>query len=158
MYSNQIRNIIGFTFNFHQQCDMNWEMESLDYILEKWEKYIGTDTKSNLFDLESLPLRDKIKTQKWIYTWKISDKEFSKVKEIIYLINRINYKALIYSANTDIRYWNLQDLIDEFSKAIDIEKVNKDLYNNNHEIIKNEIFKWLGKLENKRSYNLNLLV
>jgi hypothetical protein len=158
MDSNQIRNIIGFTFNFHQQCDVTWENESLDYILEKWEKYIGTETKSNLFDLESLPLRDKVKTQKWIDTWKISDNEFSKVKEIIYLINRINYKALIYSVNTDIRYWNLQNLIDEFSKVIDIEMVNKDLYNNNHEIIKIEISKWLNKLENKRSYSLNLLV
>jgi len=159
MDRNQINNIIGFVFNFHKQCDINWEKENPDYIMEKWNKYIGTETISNLFDLESLSSRNKAITKHWIRNWRVSDSKFNEMKEIVYLLNSINTKAiLIPFDNLNIKYWNLEELIDLFSKVIDIEKVNKEFYNHQHALVQREVVKWLNIKENKRAYNLNLLV
>jgi hypothetical protein len=159
MDGNQMSNIVGFVFNLHKQCDINWEKESPDYIMEKWNKYIGTKTISNLFDLESLSPRSKAKTKHWIRIWNVSDSKFHEMKEIVYLINIINTKAILQPIdNSNIRYWNLEELIDLFSKVIDIEKVNKEFYNHQHTLVKREVVKWLNRTENKRAYNLNLLV
>jgi len=155
MNGDQINNIIGFAFNFHKQCDINWVKESPDYIIEKWNKYIGTEAISNLFDLESLSPT----TKQWIKNWNVSDSKFHEMKEIVYLLNIINTKAILIPFNNlNIRQCNLEDLIDEFSKVIDIEKVNKEFYNHQHALVRREVVKWLNIKENKRAYNLNLLV
>jgi hypothetical protein len=165
MNKNQINNIIKLVFNFHLQCDVKWEDQSPDYIKEKWNKYIGTETISNFIDDKYYHLPQLLKNEKinkWIRTWKVSEKDFLEMKEIVYLIQLINSKALIvpedYDKENSIRMWSLQNLMDEFSKVIDIEKVNKEFYNHQHALIKKEIVKWLNKTENKRAYNLNLLI
>lgn len=162
MNINQINNIIGFAFNFHQQCDVKWVEQHPSYIKEKWNKYIGTETISNFIDTKYYHLPQLLKNEsisKWVRNWQISESDFLELKEIIYLISVLNTKAIIVPiVEGKYRVWDLQSLIDEFSKVIDIKKVNKDLYNHQHALVKKEIVKWLDKKENKRAYKLNLLV
>lgn len=165
MDRNQINNIIGFSFNFHKQCDVEWEKQCPSYIKEKWNKYVGTDTTSNFIDgkyyhLTQLLRNDKI--NKWIKIWKVSEKDFLELKEIVYLLCKLNTKAILvpkYELNKGkYQVWDLESLIEEFSLFIDIENVNKEFYNHQHAIVQREIVKWLNQTENKRSYNLNLIL
>jgi len=160
MDRNQINNLVGFVFNFHIQCDVDWEKQDPSYIKEKWGKYIGTDTTSNFivdeyYHLSRLLRNDKI--NKWLNIWKVSEKEFLEMKEIVYLLCVLNTKSIILPEGSD-KVWDLESLIEEFSKFTDIEKINKDLYNHQHAFVQREIVKWLNKPQNKRYYNLNLLV
>ena len=160
MDRNQINNLVGFVFNFHIQCDVDWEKQDPSYIKEKWGKYIGTDTTSNFivdeyYHLSRLLRNDKI--NKWLNIWKVSEKEFLEMKEIVYLLCVLNTKSIILPEGSD-KVWDLESLIEEFSNFIDIEKINKEFYNHQHALVQREIVRWLNKTENKRSYNLNLLV
>lgn len=166
MDRNQINNIIGFVFNFHIQCDVDWEKQDPSYIKEKWNKYIGTGATSNFVEGRYYHLPQLLKNDKidmWINTWKVSEKDFLEMKEIVYLLCVLNKKAIITpegygSSYNQLRVWNLESLIEEFSKFIDIEKINKEFYNHQHAIVQREIVRWLNKKENKRAYNLNLLL
>ena len=170
-----MNNIIGFVFNFHQQCDVEWEKQDPSYIKEKWNKYIGTDPLSNFIDskyyhIPQLLRNDKInkwtndKINKWIKMWKVSEKDFLELKEILYLLCSLNTKAMIIPDGYDeydidgLRIWNLESLIEEFSLFIDTEKINKEFYNHQHAIVQREIVRWLNNPINKRSYNLNLIL
>ena len=78
MDRNQMNNIIGFVFKFHQQC-LKWEEQNPSYIKEKWDKYIGVNAISNFIDGEyynttEILRNDKI--NKWIKMWKVSEKDF----------------------------------------------------------------------------------
>jgi hypothetical protein len=44
------------------------------------------------------------------------------------------------------------------SEVIDKNKINKDEYKGLHELVDREIGYWLWQTDNKRDYNLNLLV
>jgi len=161
-----MNNIIGFVFNFHVQCDIEWEKQDPSYIKEKWNKYIGTDTTSDFingkyYHLPQLLRNEKI--NKWINMWKVSEKDFLEMKEIVYLLCVLNTKAIITPEGYERiegshKVWNLESLIEEFSKFIDIEKINKEFYNHQHAIVQREIVRWLNKTENKRAYNLNLIL
>ena len=50
------------------------------------------------------------------------------------------------------------EIIEIALKIIDTEKVNKEFYNHQHSIVQREIVRWLNKTENKRAYNLNIIL
>ena len=41
MTKEQLDNIIGFCFNFHPQNGINLDSSNGEYLLEKWNKFIG---------------------------------------------------------------------------------------------------------------------
>jgi hypothetical protein len=85
----------------------------------------------------------------------------SGLKEIVTFIQIINMKALtLPGGNSNIfAQWSPSELLDEFERFIgDKNKINKDEYKGLHELVDREIGYWLWQTDNKRDYNLNLLV
>ena len=146
-------NIIGFLFNFHRQCDVELLNQSPSYIREKWNKYIGTKPKSVYDEISNVTI------SKWLKRWHVSNDEFLELKDILYLILLLNTKSLL------VRYdgypwnvWDLETLIDTFSSFVEIKDINNEYYCHSHHLIKMEISKWLDKPENRRTYNLNIIL
>lgn len=156
MEKNQLNNLIRFCFNFHRSMDCDWTMQHPSYILEKWNKYIGVKPNK----LELYPSNDL--TIKWLKTWNVSNKDWEELKEIVTFIQVVNMRALVVSGgNKGNRFiqWSPSELLDEFERLIgDKNKINKDEYKGLHELVDREVEYWLWQTDNKRDYNLNLLV
>ena len=141
MEKSQIDNIIKFCFNFHKDMDVDWVYSSPDYILEKWDKYINQRPKLIYY-------YNNEKISKWIKNWSPSEEELYRLRTILLFLYKINQR----------RFNNLKlsELLDEFEKTtgIYIEDVNKDNYDGLHELLKQQVDKWLNLKENKREYKL----
>lgn len=136
--------------------DCDWAMQHPIYILEKWNKYIGV--KPNKLELYS----SNEQTIKWLKTWNVNNEDWEELKEIVTFIQVVNMKALVVSGgNKGNKFiqWSPSELLDEFERLIgDKNKISKDEYKGLHELIEKEIEYWLWQTDNKRDYNLNLLV
>jgi hypothetical protein len=156
MEKSQLDNLIRFCFNFHQTMDCDWTMQHPSYISEKWDKYIGFEPNK----LELYPSNPQI--TKWLKIWNVSNEDWEELKEIVTFIQIINMKALTLPGGNDsniFAQWSPSELLDEFERFIgDKNKINKDEYKGLHELVDREIGYWLWQTDNKRDYNLNLLV
>lgn len=148
----QIKNLIEFSFLFHPQLDCNWTKQSPSYIKEKWNNYIGIDV-DHVDDIGFLTL----KTQSWLKTWRVSDKDWRELKRVIRYIDSLSYKPLLKVPNHDI--WTLSELVDNFEIQIGpVNSISNVRYSNLHAILKNEINKWITVTENNRDYKLYTLL
>ena len=136
--------------------DCDWTMQHPSYISEKWNKYIGVKPNG----LELYPSNPQ--TTKWLKTWNVSNEDWEELKEIVTFIQVVNMRALVLpGGNKGNRFiqWSPSELLGEFERLIgDKNKINKDEYKGLHELVDREIGYWLWQTDNKRDYNLNLLV
>ena len=158
MEKSQLNNLIRFCFLFHKSMDMR----APDYIKEKWNKYIGF--KPN--ELELYPQDDE--TVSWLKKWNVSNEDWEELKEVINFIRVLNTKAFVVSGgneNRRFKQWSPSDLVEEFERLIgDKEKISNIEVLGLHFIgswpkaCEREIEYWIWQTDNKRDYNLNLLV
>jgi hypothetical protein len=150
----QLDNLIQFCFLFHPQCDCDWKSQSPSYLLEKWNKYIGIDVSHTDFDRSYLTNN----TTTWIKFWKVSDEDWVKLKRVIRFIISLGEKPII-STGKYKTVWTLSELVDNFENQISpTNQIKTDSYNHAHELIRQEIKRWLETTENSREYSLNLIL
>lgn len=145
MNRSKIDNLIKFSFNFHKNMGVYWYDESPDYIVEKWDKYIGVNPTIR----KESPMIESY-FQKWRKgdIWSV---DFDKLESILSFLIAINKRA--------ISCFHVSDLIRIFEEYIgDVDLINNKPYDNLHALIKKEVIKWLNTTENKRDYKLNLLI
>jgi hypothetical protein len=136
--------------------DCNPLEHNFDYILEKWEKYIGTKPKENEnLDWSVLSALDRINFDdnrdfliKWRYKWGLSN--YTKIKEILYFISIINKKGLYLHTPSGI--------IDIYTKLIgDPNLINKYEYKHLHVLVEESFNRWKDTLVNNREFKLIIL-
>lgn len=155
MDTSQLNNLIRFCFLFHKSMVM-WINQHPDYIKEKWNKYIGFTPNK----LELYPQDDKTVT--WLKKWSVSNEDWEELKEVINFIRVINTKLFVVSGgneNRRFKQWSPSDLIEEFERLIgNKEKISNIEVLGLHPLVEKEIEYWMWQTDNKRDYNLNLLL
>lgn len=160
MNKSQLDNLIHFCANFHK-VHVKIEDQNVDYILEKWNKYIGVEPIKN----DNLPSANDISKNyplrsgdlvRWFNRWG-KNGNYDKVKEILNFILITNTKFF----SRDDRYnWTPSELIEIFKNHIgDPEKINTDKYQFLHELVMRSVHdEWLYSDRVNRDYKLCLLV
>ncbi len=161
----QLDNLIKFSFNFHKTMGCSLKEHSADYLLEKWNKYIGT--KPNAI---KLPTRKYIIENKhlhnddiveWISRWNIQT-EYDQVKEILNFILLINSKYFPTEKNRKelTNTWSVSDLIRAYKTTIgDPNLINNEPYSHLHALLIKSMNEWLkNDVETMRDYTLNTIV
>jgi hypothetical protein len=133
---------------------------SADYILEKWEKYIGVKPKKI-----KLPTVNAINKNKhfyneeltlWIGLWHRKT-EYDDVKEIINFILLVNSR--FFPEDEHHRRWSPTELVSAFRDNVgDPNLINNEPYNHLHALIIRKVDSWLEDKEIYRDYKLNILV
>ena len=156
MEKSQLNNLIRFCFLFHKSMDMMWINQHPDYIKEKWNKYIGFKPNG----LELYPQDDKTVT--WLKKWNVSNEDWEELKEVVNFIRIVNTKSFVVSGgneNRRFKQWSPSVLIEEFERLIgDKQKISNTEKHGLHPLVEKEIEYWLWQTDNKRDYNLNLLI
>ena len=155
MGKSQLDNLINFAFVFHRQMDNNWIDCDPDYILEKWNKIIGTKSDKLIFISEDYPIKN------WKKRWNVTEEKYEEVKQIISFIRQLNLKPINNKdENTEFspnKNWRPDDLVKIYEHNIgDPNLISKDNYDHIHELVKRAI----GVYKHKylREYNIILLV
>lgn len=165
MNKNQLDNFIGFCFTNHTEIILksgtigNSFLDSdCEYIYEKWNKFIGVKTK----DIE---VNNNQLINKWIEKWKVNQKQWNDLKEIVDFLSFIQKRPLLTDdelptgiwRNLNFNSWTLEELIELFTEktGLIISQINDVSYNHIHDNIKEIINEWLEKPVNKRVYNLS---
>lgn len=161
MNANQLHNLIYFCANFHRAFDCKIEDQNSEYILEKWEKYIGVKPSVN----NDLPSASNIMSNKhlyshelvtWIKRWNRHG-QYDKMKDILNFILIINTK--MFSKKDDLS-WTPSELISTFEKNIGNSKdISNFEYSHLHELIMRKLHNdWLTSDKIYRDYKLCLLI
>jgi hypothetical protein len=153
MNKNQLDNFIGFCFTNHTELGNSLLDSDCEYIYEKWSKFIGV--KTNNIDVNNNQLINK-----WIEKWKVNQKQWNDLKEIVDFLSSIQKRPLFTEVqtwrNVNFNSWTLEELIELFTEktGLTISQINDVSYNHIHANIKEIINEWLEKPVNKRVYNL----
>jgi hypothetical protein len=154
MTKSQLDNLIQFCFLFHPQCDCDWKSQSPSYLLEKWNKYIGIDVSHTEYDKSYFTHN----STNWIKLWNVSNEDWIKLKRVIRFIVSLGEKPIL-PAGKYLSVWTLSELVDNFENQIaPVSQITANQYNHTHELINQEITKWLETTENSREYRLNLII
>ena len=146
----QLDNLIQFCFLFHPSCDCDWKMQSPDYLIEKWNKYIGIDVKHHDLDRSYFTHN----TINWLKTWNVSNEDWIELKRIIRFIISLSDKPILKYRDKN---WKPSELIENFENQIGpVSDITQIPYNHIHALIKIQIENWID--DNIREYNLSLLI
>lgn len=149
MNKTQLDNLIKFSVLFRTE---GLDRSSPDYVLEKWNSFIGNPKFKNLDDLiEEIRVNQEIlyEPDKWRKKWNIIEKNTSKWLEVrniayfIYLVNKV--KTL------DITY--ILECYNRLFEYYDGEVINSNL----HPLLEDKINTWLDSTRIKRDYKINLI-
>lgn len=141
MDKSKLDNLINFSFNFHRCSDINFLYQSPDYIMEKWDKYIGIRPDFNNINFNC---NEEIKINEYYNIW--GDSFINK--KIILFIFRMNNSNFLPS--------NIIDIFEE-TTGIDKSNITTDKYLHLHTNLIAFKNKWLETTVIKRDYKLNLL-
>ncbi len=150
MNESRLKNLINFSF----LCYL-LPIACIDsvYIIEKWNKYIGTTPhKNGNLDLDKLDTHNEFHQYliEWVTLW--GEKHYAEIKEILYFI------LLIRSVGSYQSPLKLSKLVELFEKNIgSLQDVNDIEYINLHAVAQNTVQDWLNLKENQREYKLLLL-
>lgn len=135
---------------------MMWINQHPLYIKEKWNKYIGFKPKS----LELYPQDSE--TVSWLKKWNVSNEDWEELKEVVNFIRVVNTKSLVVSGgnkNRRFKQWSPSELVEEFERLIgDKKNISNIEVSGLHPLVEKEIEYWIWQTDNKRDYNLNLLI
>lgn len=161
MKKSQLDNFINFCYNFHIQTGNQFIDNDSDYILEKWNKFIGIKPVCR-------EVNNNDSINKWIKKWYIAQferqkkvtvftEEWDKLKEIVDFLSHLNSKPLLTITKSEI--WTLEELIELFKDktGLNIEEINDVEYNHIHNNIKKVINEWKELPVNYRFYKLSQL-
>lgn len=165
MNKNQLDNFIGFCFTNHTELGNSLLDSDCEYIYEKWNKFIGVKT-------NNIEVNNNQLINKWIEKWKVNQKQWDDLKEIVDFLSVIQKRPLLIiefqtwrkinfnSTLSNDPSWTLEELIELFSEktGLTISQINDVSYNHIHDNIKEIINEWLEKPVNKRVYNLYQIV
>ena len=153
MKPEQIYNLLEFTSIF-LSGDLKLKLESPDYYIEKYDKYIGMSLKKHTETCD--------KYEKWSKIWGKSE----DVKTIFLFFDelikygRIRYQKLDKSTKNDhwVTYISPDELLDACNKYFgDPEELNSKRYSFVHPLVKQNIYDvWIKK--NKRLFKLLRIV
>lgn len=156
MTKEQLNNLINFSFHFHEMMDMKILDCDKNYLVEKWDKYIGLKPKSIItyeYFTENKTYFHLV-IRRWFDRWDKDGDSWVDVSPIINFINEIN---LLDPIGKFDKIMTPEDLINLFTKHIgDVNEINKVEYNSLHQLIKTRVNRWKDKL--KREYNLTLIL
>jgi len=160
MVNSQLRNLISFCFLFHSQSGSSLDEHSPEYLLEKYNKFLGVEfsPKKDLNVEQEMIVQyfwvfDN-KLSRWILNWDKNGDYFPKVKNILFFIIVLNTKYLRRPTNSDV--WSISDIVKEFENYIGRpEEINTEPYNHIHALIESTIDEFISK--NLREYNLLLV-
>jgi hypothetical protein len=153
MNKNQLDNFIGFCFTNHTELGNSLLDSDCEYIYEKWSKFIGVKT-------NNIEVNNNQLINKWIEKWKVNQKQWNDLKEIVDFLSSIQKRPLFTEVqtwrNVNFNSWTLEELIELFTEktGLTISQINDVSYNHIHANIKEIINEWLEKPVNKRVYNL----
>jgi hypothetical protein len=155
----QLDNLIRFSFNLHNNMPYtsSYDFAEPTYIMEKWEKYIGVIPKSKDLSYYSIifipPSADKTNdsiARDWISKWRVDEKTYNEIKEILYFIILLNNKHL--------RLWTPSDIIELFNDNIGYFcNIKNELAGTLHPLVEDRMENWLNNKRIRRDYNLILL-
>lgn len=161
MTEGQLNNIIYFCFNFHYSYDSKLYDNAPEYLLEKWNKYIGFKPKSidlnlpHILNNKHLYRPDLIR---WIEKWD-RNSQFESVKEILNIIILLNERYLGSANELVDKYWTLSELIELFENIVgDINNINKEHYRHIHILIERSINEWKSNPINNREFTINTII
>jgi hypothetical protein len=148
----QLDNLIDISIFFHRSMDMEIEFQSPDYILEKWEKYIGFLPQCDEKPVGGIELS-------WVSRWGVDEGDWKKLGKAFRFFLEVNKKAFAVSSDK-FSVWSPSLLIDLFEEMIgSVELINKDYYNSGlHELVRKKRDYWIWQNDFGRDYKLNLLV
>ena len=178
MNKTQLDNLIYFCFNFHSTMGVDVMYCSPDYILEKWDKYIGfraldneglsiQDLNATLEDdrkyhgMVGFSRQDKYIVEsllEWNKKWtKNHQKDYNEVKEALYFIFLINTKG--FTTDPEVKCWRPSGIVNTFEEYIGSkDRISKESYTHLHENLKREIGYWLETIPVNRDYKLCSLI
>ena len=137
MNNAQLKNIIRFSFNFHQMMGSKIHEFDPGYILEKWTKYFGDAKPNPISDTTHIYMKSHF--SKWIEKW--GEGSYTEMSKYLSIIHSINTKGFRKYDAENIICWLPSELISLFEKSIkgDISNVE---YRGLHLIIEREIEDW----------------
>jgi hypothetical protein len=162
MKKNQILNLVGFTFVLHGCTGTSLLMQSPNYILEKYDKFIGFKPISKEEELKTMYSFESERVKIW-GTYSGDDKfrgykdDFKKILNYLFFINgQPMMKGHENNRNYVSKYFDISDLIKYFSRFVGpVELISNHLYTHIHPLVKtNVIDKFIEK--NQRDLNLYL--
>lgn len=183
MTKTQLDNLIHFCFNFHETMGVNLDGCNAEYLLEKWNKYIGIKTHysndslnvdyleedmkeirkckcSNNHFIKTLPIgigQEDADRIEFLLDWSKKWSDYDKVKEILYFLLIINSKG--FTKDPSDYCWTPSGLIETFREWIgNPEEINKEEYKALHHNVKREINEWLETVSVNRDYKLSSLI
>lgn len=149
MTTNQIKNLVNFSFNFHSDSDIDILHISPKYVMEKWNAYIGVNVKEDIYVYYLNDDTLIYKLRLWANTWSNEDESVLKIYSYILAINQ---KSISNES------FNISFLIAEIKKIIDVNKIQSELYNNLHPLINRNIDMWMERKANARYIKLSELL
>jgi len=173
MITTQAKNLVNFSILMHNCVINNNTNEATmlgydpEYIMEKWNKYIGVIPTQNINkdNLTKLSVIDK-----WIKRWHVSDEQVDNMKNILMFIIKVNNKhfflrGLEVDENDPSNHikpnsvWFLSDLVELFEEVVGpADDINTELYNHLHPIVAKVITEWENSKLVRRDNNLTLLL
>jgi hypothetical protein len=159
MTKEQLNNLIYFSFHFHETMDMKVLDCDKDYLIEKWDKYIGVKPKEVNITYEYF-LENKtyfhLVIRRWFEKWDKNGESWDELSPIINFINEINLLDPPGKFNNMMTPEKLTTLFDKHIGYL--EEINKQEYNSLHSLINKQVVRWLNKPEINREYKLKLIL
>lgn len=137
---NKIDNLVRYALFCHKTMDVDMLNNSPDYIIEKWNKFIGFTP----IDKDYSNIKSDARYIQYQNRWKVSDSEFNSIAHIMSFTYLINYGIK-----------NVSYLIDLFEKNFgSIENINDELYTHTHTILDRAIDEWVNSEDVGPDYDL----
>jgi hypothetical protein len=153
MNKTQLDNFIGFCFTIHTEMGNSLLDNDCEYIIEKWNKFIGVrPVDKDVYNNQII--------NKWIEKWKVKQYQWDELKEVVDFLSILQSRPLYTEVqtwrNVNFNMWNLEELIDLFNNktGLNINDIHNSKYYHIHDNIKEIINEWLERPVNIRTYKL----
>jgi hypothetical protein len=168
MIKTQAKNLVNFSILMHDSLENGIMGYDPEYIMEKWNKYIGVTPIQNVNKDELTKLKNSLFY--WIKRWRVSDEQVDNMKNILAFIVRVNHKHFFargFEADENDpsnhikpnSVWFLSELVELFEEVVGpVDDINTEFYNHLHPNVAKIITEWENSKLVRRDNNLTLLL